>query len=288
LNRSIRPPLAAARRSCPVYAGWQFEQTSAETASAVERKWKRAPHVEQRTSTSCILGCCVIDSSSGRRGAAWWSLRRLLYKRRRVGGCSLDRARNARHRRRRRGADTREPGRSRRSLRASEPARPGSPISPNLAGRDAAALALAYQVFRRSDPTFANRCLLAAEHIFDLADTAPKTLLTVIPHSFYPETEWRDDLELGATELSDALAAGAPPAGLPHSDPLYFLPNGVVYSGVVSGMRLCPPDGSDPFAQFNSKALYKDDVQSFSTVEPAIDLTATTPLAFARQMAGLY
>jgi endoglucanase len=65
-------------------------------------------------------------------------------------------------------------------------------------------------------------------------------------------------------------------------------PNGVVYSGVVSGMRLCPPDGSDSFAQFDSKALYKDDVQSFSTVEPAIDLTATSPLAFARQMAGLY
>jgi endoglucanase len=331
---------------------------------------------------------------------------------------------------------------------------PGSPISPNLAGRDAAALALCYQVFRTTDPAYATRCLLAAEHIFDLADTAPKTLLTVIPYSFYPETEWRDDLELGATELYRALAAAAPPGGLPHSDPLFYLrnaahwanaymtgpndaadtlnlydvsglahaelyraiaqagnpsgletsqaallgdlgkqldgalaqastdpfqfgfpwatwdttshgaglsvlaseydqltgtntyadwsgrwlanilganawgtslivgdgttyphcmqhqvanlagsldgrppvlagavvegPNGVVYSGVVSDMRLCPPDGSDPFAQFDSKALYKDDVQSFSTVEPAIDLTATSPLAFARQMAGLY
>ena len=70
--------------------------------------------------------------------------------------------------------------------------------------------------------------------------------------------------------------------------PIVEGPNGVVYSGVVSGMRLCPPDGTDPFAQFNSKALYRDDVQSFSTVEPAIDLTATSPLAFARQMAGLY
>ena len=331
---------------------------------------------------------------------------------------------------------------------------PGSPISPNLAGRDAAALALCYQVFRASDPTYANRCLLAAEHIFDLADTAPKRLLTVIPYSFYPETEWRDDLELGATELYKALAAASPPSGLPHSDPLFYLrsaahwanaymtgpndaadtlnlydvsglahaelyraiaqagnptglettqaalladvkkqldgalaqadsdpfqfgfpwatwdttshgaglsvmasaydqltgtntyadwsgrwlanilganawgtslivgdgttyphcmqhqvanlagsldgsppvlagaavegPNGIVYSGVVSGMRLCPPGGSDPFAQFDSKALFKDDVQSFSTVEPAIDLTATSPLAFARQMAGLY
>lgn len=65
-------------------------------------------------------------------------------------------------------------------------------------------------------------------------------------------------------------------------------PNSVVYSGVVSGMRLCPPDGGDPFAQFDSKPLYEDDVQSFSTVEPAIDLTATSLLAFARQVAGLY
>jgi endoglucanase len=331
---------------------------------------------------------------------------------------------------------------------------PGSPISPNLAGRDAASFALCYQVFRGTDQAYANRCLLAAEHIFDLADTAPKTLLTVIPYSFYPETEWRDDLELGAAELYKALAAGTPPAGLPHTDPLFYLrsaahwanayttgpndasdtlnlydvsglahaelyqaiaqagnpgglettqaalladlkkeldgalarastdpfqfgfpwatwdttshgaglsvmaseydqltgtttyadwsgrwlanilganawgtslivgdgttfphcmqhqvaniagsldgsapilagavvegPNGTVYSGVVSGMRLCPPDGSDPFAQFNSKALFKDDVQSFSTVEPAIDLSATSPLAFARQMAGRY
>jgi hypothetical protein len=35
--------------------------------------------------------------------------------------------------------------------------------------------------------------LLSAEHIFDLANTAPSSLLTVAPNSFYPETEWRDD-----------------------------------------------------------------------------------------------
>jgi endoglucanase len=332
---------------------------------------------------------------------------------------------------------------------------PGSLISPNLAGRDAASLALCYQVYKASDPTYANRCLLSAEHIFDLANTAPKgNLLTAIPYSFYPETEWRDDLEWGATELARALQSGTPPSGLPHSDPLFYLqhaahwanayitgpndatdtlnlydvsglahyelhraleaagnpgglettqaalvadlrkqldgavaqaaadpfqfgfpwaswdttshgaglavmaseydeltgtqayadwsgrwlanvlganawgtslivgdgtvfphcmqhqvanlagsldgsppvlagaavegPNGVVYSGVVSGMRLCPADGVDGFAQFNSKALYKDDVQSFSTVEPALDLTASSPLAFARQAAGRY
>jgi endoglucanase len=65
-------------------------------------------------------------------------------------------------------------------------------------------------------------------------------------------------------------------------------PNSITARGVVSGMRLCPSDGSDPFAQFNSHAVYKDDVQSWATVEPAIDLSASSPLALARQMAGLY
>jgi len=331
---------------------------------------------------------------------------------------------------------------------------PGSPISPNLAGRDAAALALCYQVNKASDPAYANRCLLSAEHIFDLANTNPSgNLLTVIPFSFYPETEWRDDLELGATELALALQSGPPPAGLPHSDPLFYLqraahwahayitgpndaadtlnlydvtglahyelyralgnagnpaglettqaelladlkkqldksvaqagtdpfqfgfpwatwdttshgagisvmaseydqltgtttyadwsgrwlanilganawgtslivgdgstfphcmqhqvanivgsldgsppvlagaavegPNSISTRGLVSGMRTCPANGVDVFAQFNSKAVYKDDVQSFSNVEPAIDLTASSPLALARQAAGL-
>ena len=55
-----------------------------------------------------------------------------------------------------------------------------------------------FQVFRTSDPAFASSCLTEAQHIFDLADTAPAgNLLTLIPFSFYPEEEWRDDLELG-------------------------------------------------------------------------------------------
>jgi len=331
---------------------------------------------------------------------------------------------------------------------------PGSPISPNLAGRDAAALAEAFQVFKSSDPAFADKCLLAAEHIFDLANTAPSgNLLTVIPFSFYPETEWRDDLELGATELYDAVAGGGLPAGLPHTDPLFYLgraahwanayitgpndaadtlnlydvsglahyelyraiaqagnpaglevtraqlladlkkqldgavaqgmtepfgfgfpwdvydttshgaglsvmaseydqltgtqaygafsqqwlanilganawgssfivgdgstfphclqhqvanlvgsldgsppvlagaavegPNGTATRGLVTGMNLCPANGVDTFAQFNGHhAEWKDDMQSFSNTEPAVDLTAASPLAFARQMAG--
>lgn len=102
----------------------------------------------------------------------------------------------------------------------------GALISPNLAGRLAAAFAEAYQLFRRSDPAFARQCLFSAEHIFDLADQARRgDLLTVAPFDFYPETEWRDDLELGATELYFALAmsGGRLPRGLPHDDPAFYL-----------------------------------------------------------------
>src|ERR1022692_615336 len=48
----------------------------------------------------------------------------------------------------------------------------GSPISPNLAGRLAAAFAVCYQLERTSHPDFANQCLKNAEHIFALADTS--------------------------------------------------------------------------------------------------------------------
>ena len=83
----------------------------------------------------------------------------------------------------------------------------GGKISPNLAGRLAAAFALGYQVFKDSDPTYAKKCLLAAEHVYDLAATTNITALTTTyPHEFYPEDEWRDDLEWGATELNLAHA----------------------------------------------------------------------------------
>jgi endoglucanase len=65
-------------------------------------------------------------------------------------------------------------------------------------------------------------------------------------------------------------------------------PNGTIFKGSLTGMRACPADGVDVFAAFNGGgAKFKDNVESFSTVEPAIDLTASSPLAFARQMAGL-
>ena len=62
-------------------------------------------------------------------------------------------------------------------------------------------------------------------------------------------------------------------------------PNSFAATGVVAGMRTCPANGVDTFAQFNSAtAVFQDNVQSWSTDEPALDLTAATPMAFAWQI----
>ena len=347
------------------------------------------------------------------------------------------------------------------ALNSSGQIQAGASISPNLAGRLAADFALCFPEYQTSNPTYANQCLSSAEHIFDLANTAPSgNLLTVAPFSFYPETEWRDDLELGATELyfavqacgtscpinlhpasyylqqaafwanayitgpndaadtlnlydvsglahfelyralalagnpngtglatnqaalvadlqkqlnkaiaqsatdpfgfgfpwatydttshggglavmaaeysflnGPALNGGTSPAvyayrqlsnvlgtnawgtslivndgttfplcmqhqvtnlvPVPPNGPPFLSgaavegPNSVTSNGTLSGMVACPPNGVDIFAQFNNtKAVYKDFVQSFPTVEPAIDLTASSFLAFSWQMAG--
>lgn len=108
---------------------------------------------------------------------------------------------------------------------------PGSPVSPNLAGRLAAAFGLCSQVFRGTDTALADRCLLAGQHIFDLADTDPGRLLTFSPFAYYPETEWHSDLELGAIELHRATEAAGLPADLPHADPAYYLEHASRWAG---------------------------------------------------------
>ena len=102
---------------------------------------------------------------------------------------------------------------------------PGAAVSPNLAGRLAADFALCYKVFLATDRAYADNCLLSAEHVFELADTASKgNLLTTGPYDFYPENEWRDDMELGATELYFALQGATDlPRNLAHTNPRYYL-----------------------------------------------------------------
>jgi endoglucanase len=100
----------------------------------------------------------------------------------------------------------------------------GASISPNLAGRLTAAFALGYQVFKTTDPAYAQKLLLTAEHIFDLAATTNVSELTsTFPRTFYPEDTWRDDMEWGAIELYFALADGNAPTNLPDSNPTHCL-----------------------------------------------------------------
>jgi len=130
---------------------------------------------------------------------------------------------------------------------------PGSLISPNLAGRDAAAFAECFMVFKTIQPALANHCIRSAQHIFDLADTNPTgNLLTAIPFSFYPENEWRDDLELGATELYFAMASGGLPAGLPHADPTFYLQRAATWaSAYIAG----PNDATDTLNLYDVSGL---------------------------------
>ncbi|MGW3348772.1 glycoside hydrolase family 9 protein [Nonomuraea rubra] len=83
-------------------------------------------------------------------------------------------------------------------------AAPGQPISPNLAGRTAAAFALAAQL--EPSPRRAAQLLDQAASVYAMArTTGVERLVTSLPHAFYPESVWRDDMQLGAAEL--ALAA---------------------------------------------------------------------------------
>jgi endoglucanase len=65
-------------------------------------------------------------------------------------------------------------------------------------------------------------------------------------------------------------------------------------SGIVDGMNLCPANGVDTFKKFNGNdgafdtsqtAVYRDNMQSYSTTEPGIDLTATSFLMWSWRLA---
>ena len=72
-------------------------------------------------------------------------------------------------------------------------------------------------------------------------------------------------------------------------------PGGYASSGVLDGMTLCPTNGADTFKKFNGNngalhasqtAVYRDNMQSYSTTEPGIDLTATSFLMWSWRLAG--
>ncbi len=73
-------------------------------------------------------------------------------------------------------------------------------VGANLAGRTAAALAMASRLYRRYDRPFAQRCLAAAQSAYRLGLQNPQ-VLTTNPEDFYPEKTWEDDMEWGAAAL---------------------------------------------------------------------------------------
>ncbi len=130
----------------------------------------------------------------------------------------------------------------------------GAPISPNLAGRLAADFGLCSQVFRATNATLANQCLLAGEHVLALAATSPPAeLLSAAPFDYYPETSWQEDLELGAVELSTALVGlTGGPAGLPQTDPSVYLAQAATWAKAYTSSA---NDGADTLNLYDMSAL---------------------------------
>jgi hypothetical protein len=165
---------------------------------------------------------------------------------------------------------------------------PGAPISPNLAGRVAAAFALCAQVFARSDPAYAARCLLAGQTIYDQADTSPRgTLLSTSPHAYYNEPEWRDDMELGATELylatQQVLATGAA-GGLPHTDLAYYLQWAGVWANAYIEART---SGQDSLNVYDVSSLADYDLVRILRTPTAAELENRTGVEVPTDAASL-
>jgi len=76
-------------------------------------------------------------------------------------------------------------------------------VGANLAGRTAAALAVASRLYRPYAPAYAARCLEAAKSVYALGLKHPE-IVTTKPADFYPEKTWHDDMEWGAVELYKA------------------------------------------------------------------------------------
>ena len=130
---------------------------------------------------------------------------------------------------------------------------PGSGASPNLAGRLAGVFGLCAQVYTKSRPELAHRCLAAGQTIFDQADTALRgPLLASSPAAYYAEPEWRDDMELGAVELYLGTLRSRDTTGLPHADPNYYL----VPAGTWADQYMRSASaGKDTFNLFDVAAL---------------------------------
>jgi endoglucanase len=149
----------------------------------------------------------------------------------------------------------------------------GGLISPNLAGRTAAAFALCAQVFAATDPAYAHRCLVAGQTLYDQADTHPHGLLTTSPHAYYDETEWRDDLELAATELYLATRATHDPS-VPHPDANSYLSPAAHWADAYMSSR---QSGQDSLNLYDVSALAHYDLHGILSSPEVQQLAARDP-----------
>jgi endoglucanase len=131
-----------------------------------------------------------------------------------------------------------------------EAAAPGTPISPNLAGRVAAAFAIAAQNDATANPTRAAAEYRAATSLYAMANTSnpPNPLVTTLPNAYYPESIWHDGMELGAAEI--ALAAESL-----GDDPANYLSQAATWAqGYITG------DTGDTFNLYDVSALAHADL----------------------------
>lgn len=126
-----------------------------------------------------------------------------------------------------------------------EAASPGSKISPELTGLVCAAFALAAQNDAVANPTQAAAEYQAATSIYAMANTTspPNPLVTTEPNAYYSDSNWHDDMELGAAEL--ALAAQA----LGHDASTYLSQGATWASDYIA------TDTGDTFNLYDTSAL---------------------------------
>jgi len=125
--------------------------------------------------------------------------------------------------------------------------KPGGSISPNLAGRVAAAFALGAQV---DDPGRAAADYRAATSLYALAATKspPSPLITALPNDYYPESTWHDDMEFGATEIAMA-------ARRLHHDPAPYVKDATTWARAY-----LKSDTGDTFNLYDTSALAHADL----------------------------
>ncbi len=161
--------------------------------------------------------------------------------------------------------------------------KPGAPISPNLAGRMSADFALCYRVYRVTSPSYADSCLRSAETIYSLAARHWKGHLeTALPFDFYPETSYRDDLMLGATELALALhSAGSAsdlPSGLPVTSAATYLRSAASWAKAWIGSKA---DGADTLNLYDVSALADYELYRAIGIMPGHKLQVGQPALLA-------